>query len=142
MRRRPFFGIIALAFAVPALVLALAESHAAHVWIPSGGHVLNFLDSLGLVRHPRSSGVPVWDEASLFMINDEGGLLFLAVYSVSFAVFAMLFTLWAEYREEATASLSAAFICATLALGLFSFAAAMGTMIAGGILVSLIRQRT
>lgn len=135
------YGPLSLSFGLLALACGLAGWHAGRVRIPGSAQILNWLDERGLVRAPDPARGPEWSSVSPLLVTDGSAIQWLVLHSWWFGAVAMLLAIWAVRKRENTLSLSIGFICGALSLAFFSFYSSVGSMLIGGIVVSLWRRR-
>lgn len=134
------FGVLSVFFGTVGLLAAIGFTEAERVRIPGFGHVLTWMDRLGLVRPPPPGQAPEWRPPGLLDLSDHRVLQWTLVYSVCFAVWAMLMALLAEHEREESSSLSLGFILGALALHVHAFEYGMAALLAGGAALVLIRR--
>jgi len=141
MQARSRFGVLSVFFGTAGLLAAVGVTEAERVRIPGFGHLLTWMDRLGWVRVPPPGQVPEWRSSGLFDLTDGRALQWIFVYSVCFAVWAMLMALLAEQHErEESSSLGLGFILGALALYVHGFEYGMSALLAGGAALVLIRR--
>lgn len=126
-------------FLLGAMAAGMAATAAYLRSIPPSDASLTWLTKMGLVKH-RSTGEPSITEASIFAVNDENALLFLASLSLVLAALAMVLALVAEYRREPTLYLSAGYTCGALALLLFKPLIGFASVVAGIVAIMVLRH--
>jgi hypothetical protein len=123
-----------------AVVLAVVASHAESLRGVGSARVLNWLDAYGLVPPPESTGIVELTNPSALLLTDEIAIQWLLTNSASFAVYAISFALWAEFKRESTLYAGAGFACGSSALLLHSPAGSMLAMIVGALSLGLLRR--
>jgi len=140
MKPKNQFGAVSVFFGVTGLLSAIAVTEAERWRKPGVGYLLNWMDRLGLVRVPDPKQVPEWRPLGPFDLTDQLALKWVLVYSVCFAIWAMLVALWAEHRCEESLSQSLGFILGALALHIHGFQYSMSALLFGGLLLALVRR--
>ncbi|MGJ7530121.1 hypothetical protein [Variovorax sp. GB1P17] len=140
MEARNRFGVISVFFGVAGLLAAIGFTEAERTRIPGMGHLLTWMDRLGLVRPPPPGQAPEWRPRGLFDLTDHRVLEWTLVYSVCFAIWAMLMALLAEHQREESSSLGLGFILGALALYVHGFEYGISALLAGGAALVLIRH--
>jgi hypothetical protein len=125
---------------VLALVCGVGAWHAARVRMPGSGVLLNWLDEHGLVRAPDMQRQVEVGNPGVILITDGGAIEWLLIYSLWFAMAAMLLALRAEFKREDTLLLSAGFICGALAVFLYSPLLALVAIVAGAAALAYLRR--
>ncbi|WP_390349072.1 hypothetical protein ACFJIS_15150 [Variovorax boronicumulans] len=134
------FGVLSVYFGITGLLATIGITEAERVRIPGFGHLLTWMDRLGLVRPPPPDQAPEWRPRGLLDLSDDRVLQWILVYSVCFAIWAMLMALLAEHQHEESSSLGLGFILGALALYVHSFEYGMSALLAGGVALVLIRR--
>jgi hypothetical protein len=142
MRQGNRYGFIALAFGIGAILFGIAASHASSVRIPGSANILNWLNTHGFVKEPDAGRTAVLESPSVLLITDGIAIEWLLVNSLCFAVFALLWALWAEFKREETLCLSAGFVCGALALAIYSLPLSFATMVIGAVCMTLLRRES
>lgn len=140
MEARNRFGVLSVFFGIAGLLAAVGFTEAERVRIPGFGHLLTWMDRLGWVRAAPPGQAPEWRSLGLFDLTDDRALQWILVYSVCFAIWAMLMALLAEHEREESSSLGLGFILGALALYVHSFEYGMSALLAGGAALVLIRR--
>lgn len=104
------FGVLSVYFGITGLLATIGITEAERVRIPGFGHLLTWMDRLGLVRPPPPDQAPEWRPRGLLDLSDDRVLQWILVYSVCFAIWAMLMALLAEHQHEESSSLGLGFI--------------------------------
>jgi hypothetical protein len=134
-------GRISVAFGLVALVASIAVVEAKRLRQPGVGYLLNWMEYFGLVKAPDPNQVPEWRPLGPFDLTDDLALKGVFVYSICFAVFAMLLALLAHHKREQTLCLSIGFILGALALHIHGFYYSVSALLAGALVHSTIRAR-
>lgn len=134
------FGVLSVYFGIAGLLATIGITEAERVRIPGFGHLLTWMDRLGLVRPPPPDQAPEWRPRGLLDLSDDRVLQWILVYSVCFAIWAMLMALLAEHQREESSSLGLGFILGALALYVHGFGYGMSALLAGGVALVLIRR--
>jgi len=137
---RNSFGALSVFFGIGGLLAAIGVTEAERVRIPGFGHLLTWMDRLGLVRMPPPWQEPEWRPSGLFDLTDGRVLQWALVYSVCFAIWALLLALLAERRREKSSSSGLGFILGALAFHVHGFEYGMSALLAGGVALALIRS--
>jgi hypothetical protein len=97
------FGALSVCFGAAGLLAAIGVTEAERVRRPGFGHLLIWMDRLGWVRAPKPGQMPEWWSSGLLDLTDDRVLQWTLVYSICFAIWAILMALLAEhYREESS----------------------------------------
>ena len=131
MERKSLFGIISISFGIPALVFSIFVKEAKRLREPGVGYLLNWMDSLGLIRAPAPNQVPEWRALGPLDLTDDLALRAVLIYSVCFSLWAMLMALWASSRREPSLGLSVGFMLGVLSLHLHGFQYSMAAVLLG-----------
>ncbi|WP_145746494.1 hypothetical protein [Variovorax beijingensis] len=134
------FGVLSVYFGIAGLLATIGITEAERVRIPGFGHLLTWMDRLGLVRPPPPDQAPEWRPRGLLDLSDDRVLQWILVYSVCFAIWAMLMALLAEHQREESSSLGLGFILGALALYVHGFEYGMSALLAGGVALVLLRR--
>jgi len=140
MESRNRFGVLSVFFGIAGLLTAIGFTEAERVRIPGSGHLLTWMDRLGLVRAPDPGQVSEWRPLGLLDLTDDRALQLTLVYSVCFSIWAMLMALLAKHQREESSSPGLGFILGALALCVHGFEYGMSALLAGGIAIALIRR--
>ncbi|MFM9924473.1 hypothetical protein VLK31_15885 [Variovorax sp. H27-G14] len=140
MEARNRFGVVSVFFGIAGLLAGIGITEAERVRIPGSGHLLTWMDRLGLVRPPPPGQAPEWRPRGLLDLTDDRVLQWILVYSVCFAIWALLMALLAEQQREESSSLGLGFILGALALYVHGFEYGMSALLAGGVALVLIRR--
>jgi hypothetical protein len=138
METRSRFGVLSVFFGIAGLLTAIGFTEAERVRIPGFGYLLTWMDRLGLVRTPDPGQVSEWRPLGLLDLTDHRALQWTLVYSVCFAIWAMLMALLSKHQREDSSSPGLGFILGALALYVHSFEYGMSALLAGGIALALI----
>lgn len=142
MKARNRFGVFSVCFGTAGLLAAIGVTEAERVRVPGFGHLLTWMDRLSLVRMPPSGQLPEWRPLGFFDLTDSRVLQWILVYSVCFAIWAMLMALLAEHQHEESSSAGLGFILGALALYVHGFEYGMSALFVGGTALVLIRRFT
>lgn len=140
MEAKNRFGVLSVLFGIGGLLAAIGFTEAERVRIPGFGHLLTWMDRLGWVKVPHPSQAPEWRSLGPFDLTDDRVLQWALVYSVCFAVWAILMALLAEHECEESASLGLGFILGALALYIHGFEYGLSALLVGGSALVLIRR--
>jgi hypothetical protein len=114
-----------------ALVCSVGAWHATQVRMPGSAHILNWMDSHGLVHQPDPNRVSEIGNASIILITDGSAIQWLLLHSWWFAGVAMVLALWSDFRRESTLLSGSGFVCGALALLFTAPVAALAVSVAG-----------
>lgn len=137
----PRYGALSPAFGVMALIASIAVKEFELLRNPARGYILDWMDRLGLIRQPHPDQVPEWRADGVFELTDDRALKWLLVYSVCFALWAMLLALLGEHRREASRGTSLGFILGALALHIRGVNYSLSALLVGAIGLAVIRWR-
>jgi hypothetical protein len=140
-RRGTRLGLVSVLFAALAVASALWYVHFESICGAVSAHVLEWFDVHGFVRQSDSALVPEMRNPSTFLLTDPVVLRWINVHAWWFAACAMLFSIWAEFRREATLYLSAGYVLGAMALLFLSPAIAVSAMVGGVVCVGWLRRR-
>lgn len=140
MEARNRFGVLSALFGIAGLLIAIGFTEAQRARIPGFGHLLTWMDRRGWVKAPPPGQVPEWRSLGLLDLTDDRVLQWTLVYSVCFAIWAILMALLAEYECEESSSLSLGFILGALALYVHGFEYGMFALLSGGAALVLVRR--
>ena len=140
-RRGTRLGLISVLFAALAVVSALWGVYFDSIRGAVSAHVLEWFDFHGFVHQPGPASVPEMRNPSALLVTDPIVVRWLTVHAWWFAACAMLFSIWAEFRHEATLYMSAGFVLGAMALLFFSPATTVSAMVGGAVCVGWLRRR-
>jgi hypothetical protein len=140
MEARNRFGVLSVFFGIAGFLATIGYTELQRARIPGFGHLLSWMDRLGLVNAPPAGQLPEWRSRGLLDLTDDRVLQWTFVYSVCFAIWSILMALLAEYKCEESSSLSLGFILGALALYLHGFEYGMFALLSGGAILVLIRR--
>ena len=133
------FGTISVFFGATALLAAIAFTETERRRNPGVGYLLNWMDQLGLIKGPSPGQIPEWRALGPFDLTDQRALMWVLVYSVCFALLAMILALWSEYKREDSLTRSIGFILGVLALHIYGFQYSMPALMVGATLHAFVR---
>ena len=103
-----------------AVALGLGTSHAQKSRIPGSGHILNWLQSHGLVASPNPTGPVEISAPGVFLVTDGSAIEWLLIHSLWFALVAGVLALLAERRGEDTLFSAGGFVTGAMAATIYS----------------------
>jgi hypothetical protein len=138
---RKRLGLISFLIGAMSLCVGATAGYARGARLPGSSAVLDFFATNGLVReYRRDVVIPIASESGMFSITDEKAVLALAVLAILMSGAAMVLALVAEHRRERTLYLSAGYTCAALALIFLRPLYTMIAMVAGIVIVMVMRH--
>lgn len=136
------YGAFALVAGVSSLVLVLTAQYAESLRGTGSAWLLNWLDHKGLVRTVPLTQVLEATSPSIWVLTDELAIARLLALGLGLGVLAMLLSIMAEAKIEATDALSLGYVCGAMGLVLYRPLLGVMAMVAGYVAVLLIRQRS
>ena len=140
MTRRNIHGINSIVIGVLALGLIAGVKRLQISRDTHAGYLLKFVERMGWLASPSrgEAQLKAWDP---FSLNDGTALVVAFGFGIYLALAAIGSALWAQRRDEDNLYLSAGFMCGSCALVYADYAWGMAAMLAGAVVMVLLRSR-
>jgi hypothetical protein len=141
MSRRNLHGINSIAIGVLALLLIAGVKRLQVSRDTHAGYLLAVVERMGWLAPPWHGDpqLKAWDP---FSLNDDTAAVAAFGFGIYLALAAIGSALWAQRRGEDNLFLSAGFMCGSCALVFADYAWGMAGMLAGAVVMLLLRSRS
>lgn len=134
-------SVVSICLGVAGLMLSITVTEAARLPSQGMGHVLAWMDRLGLVREPSPYQPGAWRPVGLLDFTDPSVFEWGLGCSVGLAVASMLAAIWAEHRREGTLGSGVGFILGVSTLHVQGFLYSVSALILGYAFLTFVRGR-